>query len=149
MTYSEKLKDPRWQKVRLHVFERDEWRCKLCDDPSTSLHVHHKSYFGSNPWDTPTGELVTICSECHAIIEFLKNESIPEYPELICKYDPLDKEFTICVVFIHLNNVSGIRMLFIEYKNGLVKYLMSAHPRIIMDVAKNLEYISTQYINGK
>ncbi len=29
MTYAEQLKDPRWQKRRLEILQRDEWRC-LC-----------------------------------------------------------------------------------------------------------------------
>lgn len=28
--YLAKLRDPRWQKLRLQVFERDEWACQVC-----------------------------------------------------------------------------------------------------------------------
>jgi 5-methylcytosine-specific restriction endonuclease McrA len=28
--YLAKCKDPRWQKVRLEVFQRDEWTCQVC-----------------------------------------------------------------------------------------------------------------------
>lgn len=28
-TYAEKLKDPRWQKRRLEIFERDDWTCQF------------------------------------------------------------------------------------------------------------------------
>lgn len=30
--YKEKLKDPRWQKKRLQIFERDDWCCQKCGD---------------------------------------------------------------------------------------------------------------------
>ena len=30
MTYTEKLKDPRWQKKRLEILERDNWECQDC-----------------------------------------------------------------------------------------------------------------------
>lgn len=30
--YAEKLRDPRWQKLRLQVMERDEWMCEICYD---------------------------------------------------------------------------------------------------------------------
>lgn len=39
--YSEKLKNPRWQKKRLEIFERDGWKCRACQDEKSTLHVHH------------------------------------------------------------------------------------------------------------
>lgn len=69
MTYAEKLKDPRWQKKRLEVLQRDDFTCKLCWDSKTTLHVHHKSYHG-DPWETPSEELVTYCEYCHTITRF-------------------------------------------------------------------------------
>ena len=50
-TYSEKLKDPRWQKKRLEIFERDNWACKKCGDTDTTLHLHHLEYQNCDPWD--------------------------------------------------------------------------------------------------
>ena len=32
MKYSEKLRDPRWQKARLKVLERDNWTCVNCGE---------------------------------------------------------------------------------------------------------------------
>jgi hypothetical protein len=67
MTYAEKLKDPRWQKIRLKVFERDDWECQACSDRSSPLHVHHLWYEkGLDPWDYPTDSLETLCEYCHA-----------------------------------------------------------------------------------
>ena len=43
-TYSEKLKDPRWQKKRLEIMDRDNFICQLCGDSETTLNVHHKRY---------------------------------------------------------------------------------------------------------
>ena len=65
-SYSDKLKDPRWQKKRLEIMQRDKWRCKLCGDTETQLQVHHKEYInGNDPWDYPNKMLVTICEHCH------------------------------------------------------------------------------------
>lgn len=67
-TYSEKLKDPRWQKKRLEVFERDNWTCKICGCKDKTLHVHHKFYFSdydTNPWDYDGLLLETLCKDCH------------------------------------------------------------------------------------
>lgn len=66
-SYSEKLKDPRWQKVRLQVMERDEWKCQRCGIATETLHVHHGFYeFGKEPWEYPIDSLHTYCWGCHA-----------------------------------------------------------------------------------
>jgi len=52
LTYSEKLKDPRWQKKRLEILSRDKFTCQLCSDKETELHIHHNEYFpGKKPWE--------------------------------------------------------------------------------------------------
>jgi 5-methylcytosine-specific restriction endonuclease McrA len=80
-TYLEKLKDPRWQKMRLKVLERDEFRCQLCWNDKLTLHVHHKYYVnGKQPFDYPLKALLTLCEKCHSIIH-PKNESV-EYEKL-------------------------------------------------------------------
>ena len=65
-TYSDKLKDPRWQKKRLKVLERDQWTCHSCWETEETLHVHHLKYAKSgNPWDSPMKDLKTLCESCH------------------------------------------------------------------------------------
>lgn len=72
-SYLELLKDPRWQKKRLEIMKRDEFRCRLCLDTKTSLQVHHKHYvYGKEPWEYPNEDLVTLCEECHLLVETLK-----------------------------------------------------------------------------
>lgn len=64
--YGERLKDPRWQKLRLKVFERDNWTCQICLCNSKTLNVHHRYYEnGKEPWDYPLEALVTLCEDCH------------------------------------------------------------------------------------
>lgn len=69
MSYSQKLRDARWQRVRLKVMERDGWRCQApgCQSPeNTLLHVHHKQYFPQRePWEYPLVNLITYCEPCH------------------------------------------------------------------------------------
>ena len=66
MTYAEKLKDPRWQKKRLRVLERDEWSCQICGDSESPLHVHHFIYEkGKDPWEAHDDMLTTLCESCH------------------------------------------------------------------------------------
>lgn len=65
-SYSEKLKDPRWQKKRLQILERDDWRCQNCFDKEKTLHVHHLCYMEKkDPWDYEENYLLTLCHECH------------------------------------------------------------------------------------
>ena len=64
MTYAEKLKDPRWQKKRLEIFNRDNWKCTKCGNDKITLAVHHESYSG-NPWEVSNDKLTTICEPCH------------------------------------------------------------------------------------
>jgi hypothetical protein len=65
--YSEKLKDPRWQKLRLEIFERDNWTCQVCCLTTKTLAVHHSYYIaGCEPWDYPVQSLITLCEDCHS-----------------------------------------------------------------------------------
>lgn len=65
-TYWEKLKDPRWQKMRLAVMERDGFACQVCADDKSTLNVHHRIYRkGAAPWEYAPHELVTLCEACH------------------------------------------------------------------------------------
>lgn len=65
-TYAEKLRDPRWQKKRLEILDRDGWRCRHCQSDTNTLHVHHTWYErGADPWDYPDSCLVTLCEFCH------------------------------------------------------------------------------------
>ena len=64
MTYGEKLKDPRWQKKRLEILERDDWTCQGCWATEKTLHVHHLAYT-NNPWDAEAEDLMTLCDSCH------------------------------------------------------------------------------------
>lgn len=64
MTYSEKLKDPRWQRRRLEVMQAADFRCEWCGDASSPLHVHHLKYTGE-PWDAPAEDLECLCESHH------------------------------------------------------------------------------------
>lgn len=67
MTYAERLKDPRWQRKRLEILNRDNFTCQECGSPDKTLHVHHRRYqHGMSPWEYPKNELVTLCEDCHA-----------------------------------------------------------------------------------
>lgn len=69
MNYSDKLKDPRWQKLRLKVMEHDGFKCFYCDDDKGTLNVHHYEYkTGVEPWEYEPWALVTLCETCHKLL---------------------------------------------------------------------------------
>ena len=81
--YSEKLKDPRWQKKRLEVLEARGWECELCQETKKTLHVHHDHYRG-DPWDVPEIALFVLCEDCHSLIHKYKVKAIDYSDALNC-----------------------------------------------------------------
>lgn len=77
MTYAEKLQDPRWQKKRLKILNRDKWTCRYCSDKKTTLHVHHLTYNGE-PYKTKESDLITYCKFCHRLHEWYKGFAFPQ-----------------------------------------------------------------------
>jgi len=66
-TYSEKLKDPRWQKRRLEKLGSAFWRCEKCSSTQVTLHIHHIKYIrGREPWEYADNELRVLCAKCHS-----------------------------------------------------------------------------------
>lgn len=64
--YSEKLRDPRWQKKRLEIMQRDNFRCGNCFSDQSMLSVHHYYYInGREPWEYQNESLKTLCEHCH------------------------------------------------------------------------------------
>lgn len=57
-------KDPRWQKRRLEIMDRDGFQCIACGDQESELHVHHKRYRGQ-PWEAGNDDMQTLCTKCH------------------------------------------------------------------------------------
>lgn len=85
-TYYEKLRDPRWQRKRLEAMQAAEFRCQMCYDSESPLHVHHKAYFkGREPWEYDIEQLSVLCEECHAD----EHETDDAY-SLVGSYLPLD-----------------------------------------------------------
>lgn len=92
-TYSEKLKDPRWQRKRLEVMADAGWRCEICSDSKEELHVHHKQYRdGAEPWQYDRFEMECLCSTCHQLSHFKEDK--------INKFRKRRQIGTVQVVFI-------------------------------------------------
>lgn len=66
--YKDKLLDPRWQRKRLEVLNRENWTCQYCGDKESILHVHHLCYSpNKNPWDVDEYALLCLCENCHTV----------------------------------------------------------------------------------
>lgn len=66
MTYFEKLRDPRWQKKRLEIMQRDYFMCMECGSSDKTLCVHHRYYISNRePWEYPDFCFLTLCQDCH------------------------------------------------------------------------------------
>lgn len=109
--YLEKLKDPRWQKKRLKILERDNWECKECYDTKSTLHVHHREYIeGRNPWNHPLKSLITLCENCHnitTISEKLLRKMIAEGGTYNLNNEDEKKRFLwnyLCNIFLYLHS---------------------------------------------
>lgn len=64
--YAEQLKDPRWQRKRLEVLQRNCFSCFECGAKDKTLHVHHGYYErGLAPWEYPDNSLHCLCEDCH------------------------------------------------------------------------------------
>lgn len=74
-TYQEKLKHPKWQKLRLEIMKRDKFKCKICKDEETTLNIHHLAYTTQDVWNEPKENLVTVCEHCHIEIENIKSNN--------------------------------------------------------------------------
>lgn len=66
MSYKDDLLSPEWQRKRLEIMQRDNWRCTLCGTNKNSLTVHHLYYaYGKKPHEYDDESLVTLCRDCH------------------------------------------------------------------------------------
>lgn len=67
-TYSDKLQDVRWQKIKTTIQIRDQFTCQKCGTKEGGpFDVHHRHYIsGREPWDYPEQLMVLLCRNCHA-----------------------------------------------------------------------------------
>lgn len=132
-TYSEKLKDPRWQKKRLEVLQRDSFACQLCGDAETELHVHHQSYIkGRQPWEYELANFSAYCKHCHTIVEDLKKHFSESPIKIIKRYLP-DKDET-ALMALSESVEFGMRLSLCSIKNDELTYHMFVRKDIIQDI---------------
>lgn len=74
-TYWELLRHPNWQRKRLEVLKREDFKCQVCGTEDQTLHVHHTYYEkGLAPWEYPDQSLKVVCEPCHERAQFALTE---------------------------------------------------------------------------
>ncbi len=85
--YAEKFRDPRWQRKRLEIMQRDEFKCLDCESAEKTLNVHHRYYAKDrDPWEYPDWCLQTLCEECHENLHFNQDGSPIQEWEHVCQH---------------------------------------------------------------
>jgi hypothetical protein len=98
-SYYEKLKDPRWQKKRLEVMEREGFACQQCHSIDKTLNVHHGFYAsGYEPWEYPSKSLHCLCEECHEMRQSREHDVHLEISKLT--FSELDSLMCDVMLFI-------------------------------------------------
>jgi hypothetical protein len=121
-SYAEQLRDPRWQKRRLEMLATAGWKCSLCGDAETTLHVHHKHYMkGRLAWEYDDEYLAVLCEPCH------------------------EREHAIEEVLKGMLACSGVRMSANEITLGLVCGFLSAEGKLHPDWEEPLASISPRF----
>jgi hypothetical protein len=125
--YIDQLNDPRWQKKRLEIMQRDNFTCQLCKSATRTLHVHHNYYSqGKLPWEYPDSCYRTLCFECH---ELLHNAPIITddigciQPELFIITYPIESK----KAFLKIGNHKGCWEVEINYGSSIFDILKGLH----------------------
>jgi len=114
--YQKKLLDPRWQKKRLEILNRDEFTCQSCGDTKSTLHVHHIKY-SKSPWSINSEYLITYCDFCHQIIETLIKNN-PQYKIFGIVKRPITRSNFYPILFYCFSEIDGYLTCISMFKNG-------------------------------
>jgi hypothetical protein len=109
-SYAEKLKDPRWQRKRLEVMQRELFTCEECESTDKTLNVHLGYYEkGRDPWEYDSETLHCLCVDCHDVAENARVAALRE----IASLSILDCEMVMDIV-------STLKKTHESERNGIV-----------------------------
>jgi hypothetical protein len=127
MNYSEKLKDPRWQKKRLEIFQRDNFECQHCHETSITLNIHHLKYIkGNNPWEYDNKYLLTLCEDCHEIDYQYRKEAEQNILDSFALGKFCVDELNIAAGYI-LDHAEELKQLFFQDEWKQIRQWMDEH----------------------
>lgn len=74
-----------WQKRRLEIMQKANFKCWSCDSGEKQLNVHHLYYVsGREPWQYPDWSLRSLCADCHK--DEHNKQHDPDYIDAECGY---------------------------------------------------------------
>lgn len=80
--YSDKLKNPKWQRKRLEILNLRGFKCELCSCETKELHVHHRFYLkGREVWEYDNDVFKVLCCDCHEKEHAKKTKQVEVIPE--------------------------------------------------------------------
>jgi len=95
--YLKQLRDPRWQKKRLEILNRDNFTCQHCLCKDKELQVHHRYYEKDKlAWEYDDNCFITLCKDCHKSETKENYECYQNLSEL--KKSFLDKGFSMAML---------------------------------------------------
>jgi len=129
MSYSDKLKHPKWQKKRLEILNRDSWACKYCSDTESQLHVHHLKYTTKEPYDELSENLVATCQDCHRLLEAIKLSTYNNYSSIILIEK--GKEFIVAYSadWVYIFKIDTM-LLIIAMASGALQGIIKTHNKL-------------------
>lgn len=143
--YSEKLRNPKWQKKRLKVLERDNWECQICFDKESTLNVHHRYYEkGKEPWEYDLNVLVTLCEECHqSETESIREESTNILQALKKHFFASDINCIAAAIYymepVHSPEVIASALSWLIHNPERMKIIVSAYLESLIERRKKFE----------
>ena len=71
-SYHDLLRHPKWQRKRLEIMQRAEFKCERCGARDPMLAIHHSYYEkGCPPWGYPDSSLHCLCERCHEYAQLM------------------------------------------------------------------------------
>ena len=129
--YSDKLKNPKWQKKRLEILNLHGFKCEKCGCEDKELHVHHRFYIkGREVWQYDNDVFQVLCCDCHEKEHIKEKESVRVVEVVPERYQALIDLLIKCELYCDFD-FSEIECLFEFYLNHVTdklffSYLISA-----------------------
>lgn len=111
--YATKLRDPRWQKRRLEIFNAHQFTCQDCGAKERELHAHHCWYnmIDAEPWDYPDECFRCLCDECHSDRHVIERSVVFQFRKLMARHDQDHLHHMHGVFYTALENNAGLSII--------------------------------------
>jgi hypothetical protein len=125
--YIKLLKHPKWQKKRLKILKRDNFTCQLCNDKNTTLHIHHQKYIPHRkPWQYNNEYLITLCEDCHKLVEIIIKQDPPPFNIFNSKILKINTNSDFIIFFLF--ELNGLERCIIYEIQDQFKYYNKLNP---------------------